>query len=77
MPEIPRGELRADAAQEVDELRALQPTLDLDLAEAEHLGPAVERLVLEDAPSQVARSSAPRVTLIWLSCRKRSLPTCT
>src|SRR5580658_8997611 len=47
MPEITGSELGANSAQEVDELRALEATLDLDLSEAEHLAAAVQGLLLD------------------------------
>ena len=61
MTEVPRRKLGADAAKEEDELRILQAPLDLELAEAENLGAAVERLRRDD----LARA---RVTLVRV-CR--------
>jgi hypothetical protein len=48
MAEIACRELRSDAAQEEDELRVLEASFDLELAESKHLPPAIERLLAEE-----------------------------
>src|ERR1700733_1795256 len=50
MSEIAGRELRAHAAQEVDELGALESPLDVDLAEAKYLCAAIERFLLDHRP---------------------------
>jgi hypothetical protein len=55
MAEIAGGELGADTAQEVDELRALEAALDIELTELENARAAVERLGLDDSSAGVAR----------------------
>ena len=63
MPEVARGELRADAAEEVDELRALEAALDVELAELEDVRAPVECLGLDVRPRRRWRRDAPGTRL--------------
>src|SRR4051794_22448166 len=50
MTQITGRKLRAHATEEVDNLRALEAALDLDLAKPKHACAAVDRLRLDESP---------------------------